>query len=108
MAFPSNIPFTNTSSLSFAPIEVFNEQTKIAFGFLLETTRETNREQISLGQCQKMIRLLMELLPQRGVSEKDAKRKSWTRTNSDLVNRVFYRKPDKTHQQQKVLAEPEI
>ena len=25
-----------------------------------------------------------------------------------LVNRALYRKPDKTHQQQKVLAEPEI
>ena len=50
----------------------------------------------------------MELFPQRGVSEKDAKRRSWTRTNFDLVNCVLYRKPDKTHQQRKVLAESEI
>ena len=50
----------------------------------------------------------MELLPQQSVSEKNAKRRSWTCANSDLVNRVLYRKPDETHQQQKVLAEPEI
>ena len=55
-----------------------------------------------------MIGWLIEPLPQRGVSEKEAKRRSWTRIDSDLVNRVLYQKPDKTHQQRKVLAEPEI
>ena len=50
----------------------------------------------------------MELLPQRGVSEKDAQRRSWTWTNFDLVNRVLYRKSDKTHQQRKIVAELDI
>ncbi len=57
---------------------------------MLETTRKTSREQISWGQRQQMIGWLMELLPQRGVSEKDAKHRSWTRTNFDLVSRVLY------------------
>lgn len=55
-----------------------------------------------------MIGWLTELLPQQGFSEKDAKRRSWIRTNFDLAVRVLYQKPDKTHQQRKVLAEPEI
>ena len=75
---------------------------------MLENTRETSRERVTLGRRQQMIGWLAELLPQRGGSEKDAKRRSWTRTNFDLVIRVLYRKPDKTHQQRKVLAEPEI
>ena len=62
MALPSNIPVTNPPSLSVAPIEVFNEQAKIPFGLMLETTYETSREQISLGQRQQMIGWLMELL----------------------------------------------
>ncbi len=61
MALLSNIPVTNSPSLSIAPIEVFNEQAKIAFGLMLETTYETSREQISLGQRQQMIGWLMEL-----------------------------------------------
>ena len=108
MALPSNIPVTNLPSLSFASIEAFNEQGKIAFGLTLETNRETSQERISLGQRQQMIGWLIELLPQRGVSEKNAKRRSWTRTNFDLVNHVLYQKPDKTHQQRKVLEEPDI
>ena len=66
---------------------------------MLENTRKTGRERISLGQYQQMIGWLTELFPQQGVSEKDAKHRSWTRTNFDLVNCVLYRKPDKTHQQ---------
>ncbi len=108
MALLSNMPVINFPSLSFAPIESFNEQAKIAFGLMLETICETSREPISLGQRQQMIGWLMELLPQRGVSEKYAKRRLCTQTHFDLVNRVFYRKLDKTHQQRKVFAEPEI
>ena len=44
MELSSNIPVTNPPSLSFVPIETFNEQVKIAFGLMLETTRKTNRE----------------------------------------------------------------
>ena len=108
MALLSNILVTNLFSLSFVPIGAFNEKPKIAFGLMLETTCETSRERISLGQLPQMIGWLMEPLPQRGVSKKDAKRKSWTQTNLDLFNRVLYRKPGKTHQQRKVFAEPEI
>ncbi len=108
MALPSNISVTNLPSLSLAPIEAFKKQVKIAFGLMLETSCETSRERISLRKLQQMIGWLMELLPQRGVSEKDAKRKSWTRTNFDLVNRVLYQKLDKTHQKQKVFAALEI
>ena len=61
---------------------------------MLESTCETSRERITLGQRQQMIGWLTELLPQQGVSEKDAKRRSWTRTNFDLVIRVLYRKPE--------------
>ncbi len=76
MTLLSNISVTHPLSLSFAPIEAFNEQVKIAFSLMLETTCETSRERIYLGQCQQMIEWLMKLLPPRGVSEKDTKRKS--------------------------------
>ena len=108
MALLSNIPVTNLLSLSFASIEAFNEQAKIAFGLMLETTHKTSRNQISLGQRQQMIGWFMELLLQQGVSEKNVKRRSLTRTNFDLVNCLLYWKPDKTHQQQKVLVESKI
>ncbi len=62
MALLSNIPVTNPPSLSFTLIEEFNEQAKITFDLLLETTRETSQEQLFLGQCQQMIEWLMELL----------------------------------------------
>ena len=108
MTLLSNIPVTHPLSLFFAPIEAFNKQVKFGFGLILETTCETSRERIYLGQRQQMIEWLMKLLPPRGVSEKDTKRKSWTWTDFDLVNRMFYRKLDKTHQQRKVFTEPEI
>ncbi len=95
MALLSNIPVTNLLSLSFVPIEAFNEQAEIVFGLMLETKRETSRERIFLRQRQQIIGWLMELLPQRGVSEKTPKRRLWTWTNFDLVNRVLYRKSAK-------------
>lgn len=99
MAPPSNIAVRNPPSSSLAPTAAFNEQAKIAFGLMLENTQETSRERISFGKRQQMIGWLTELLPQRGISEKVVKRRSWTRTNFDLVNYMLYRKPDRTHQQ---------
>ena len=95
MALLSNIPVTNLLSLSFVPIEAFNGQAEIVFGLMLETNRETSRKRISLRQRQQIIGWLMELLPQRGVSEKNPKCRSWTWTHFDLVNRMLYRKPSK-------------
>ena len=55
MTPPFNIPVRNPPSSSLAPIKAFNEQAKIAFGLMLENTRETSRERISFGQRQHII-----------------------------------------------------
>ena len=52
MALLSNIPVANSPSLSFVSIKALNEQAKIAFDLMLETTCETSREQISLRKRQ--------------------------------------------------------
>lgn len=98
-------------SSSLTPvIEPFNQEARIAFGMMLEAHRETSRERGSIIGYQQMINWLSEEISSRGgLTEKEAKRRSWTWTNFIVRNRKLYRLADRTHLElREVILEPRI
>ncbi len=55
-----------------------------------------------------MIDWVTKTVQQRGLVEKDTKRRSWTKSHFFYQNRKLWRNPDKTHEAREVLAKPEI
>ncbi len=96
------------SSSSDLVVQPFNLETRLAFGLMLEGSRNSSRESVSLAERQQMIDWVTERVQQRGLVEKDAKRRSWTKTHFFYQNRKLWRNPGKTHEAREVLAEPEI
>ncbi len=91
------------SSSSHLVVELFNLETRHAFGLMLEGSRNSSRKRISLAERQQMIDWVTETVQQRG-----AKRRSWTKAHFFYKNRKLWRNPDKTHEAREVIAEPEI
>ncbi len=75
---------------------------------MLEESRNSSRECVSLAKQQQMIDWIMKIVQQRGLVEKDAKRQSWTKAHFFYQNRQLWRNPDKSHEAREVLAETEI
>ena len=96
------------SSSSHLVFEPFNLETRLAFGLMLEGSRNSSRERVSLAERQQMIDWVTETVQQRGLLVKDAKRRSWTKAYFFCQNRKLWQNPDKTHEAWEVIAEPEI
>ena len=64
MAPPSDTPVVTKPSSSFPQIGSLTEQAKIAFGLMLEGTRESSREPVTLGQRRQIIEWITLVLPQ--------------------------------------------
>ncbi len=98
------------SSSSTPVIEPFNQEARIAFGMMLEAHRKTSRERASIIEYQQMVHWLSEEIPSRGgQTEKEAKRRSWTRTHFVVRNRKLYRLADRTHPElREVISELQI
>lgn len=75
---------------------------------MLEGSRNSNRERVSLAERQQMIDWITETVQQRGLVEKESRRKSWTKTHFFYQKRKLWRNPDKFQEAREVLAEPEI
>ena len=103
-------PFNHGEGLSSSDLIVqpFNFETRLAFGLMLEGSRNSSRERVSLAERQQMIDWITETVQQRGLVEKDAKRRSWTKAHFFYQNRKLWRNPDKSHEAREVLAETEI
>ena len=103
-------PFNHGEGLSSSDLIVqpFNFETRLAFGLMLEGSRNSSRERVSLAERQQMIDWITETVQQRGLVEKDAKRRSWTKAHFFYQNRKLWQNPDKSHEAREVLAETEI
>lgn len=69
----SNINNTSSSS-SVLQIIPFNNETRIAFGLMLEGSRDSSREQLSLAERQQMIDWITDTRPRRALTDREAKR----------------------------------
>lgn len=69
-------PFNDrkASSSSHLVVEPLNLETRLAFGLMLEGSRNSSRERVSLAERQQMIDWVTETVQQRGLLEKDGKR----------------------------------
>ena len=104
-------PNINNTSSSSSSIQIipFNNETRITFGLMLEGSRDSSREHLSIAERQQMIDWIIDTVPRRPLTEREAKRKSWTRSNFHYGNQKLWRNPDKNHPEpREVLAEPEI
>lgn len=106
--FPPPFNDGEGSSSSDLFVQPFNLETRLAFGLMLEGSRTSSRERVSLAERQKMIDWITETVQQRGLIEKESKRRSWTKAHFFHQNRKLWRNPDKSHEAREVLAEPEI
>lgn len=77
---PSSLPFPNinntSSSSSFSQIIPFNNETRGAFGLMLEGSRASNRERLSIAERQQILDWISETRPRKTLTDKEAKRKS--------------------------------
>ena len=105
-AAPASVP--SQSKSHFPPIETFNSDAKTQFGLMLEATKTSSRERITITERQQMIDWLLETVPSRGLGDKEAKRRSWTKQHFFLRDNILWRKSNEFHDERKVLAEPEL
>ncbi len=89
-------------------VQLFNFKTRLAFGLMLEGSRNSSRERVSLAERQQMIEWITETVQQKGLVEKDAKQRSWTKAHFFYQNRKLWRNPDKSHEAREVLTETKI
>ena len=73
---PHPFNYGEGSSSSDLVVQPFNLETRLAFGLMLEGSRNSSREHVSLAERQQMIDWVTETVQQRGLVEKDAKRRS--------------------------------
>ena len=77
---PASLPFpniNNTSSSSSVPqILPFNHGTQVAFGLMLERSRVSSWKRFLLAERQQMLDWITETGPQKGLTDKKAKRRS--------------------------------
>lgn len=107
------LPFPNinntSSSSSVLQIIPFNNETQVAFGLMLEVSRNFSREHLSLSECQQMIDWITDTGVQKSLIDREAKRKSWTKTNFHYQDWKLWQNSDKHHSKSwEVLMEPKI
>ena len=107
---PISPNINNTSSFSSSSqIIPFSNETQIAFGLMLEGSRDSSRDRLSFAEHQQMIDWIIDAVPRKALTERKAKRNSWTRSNFHYRNRKLWRNPNKNHlEPREVLEEPEI
>lgn len=72
---PTSLPFPNTDNASSSSVPLilpFNNETRVAFGLMLEGSITSSRERLSLAERQQMIDWITETGQQRGLTEKEA------------------------------------
>lgn len=110
---PTFLPFpdiNNTFSSSSIPqITSFNNETWVAFSLMLDRSRASSQEGLSLVEYQQMLDWITDAGPQKVLTDKEAKRKSWTKVNFHYQDRKLWQNPHKHHSEaRQVLAKPEI
>lgn len=91
---PASSPFpeiNNTSSSSSVPqIVPFNNETRVAFGLMLEGSRATSQERLSLAERKQMLDWITDAGPRKALTDKEAKWKSWTKVNFHYRNQKLW------------------
>ncbi len=69
-------PFNHREGLSSSDliVQLFNFETRLAFGLMLEGGRNSSRKRVSFAERQQIIDWIIETVQQRGLVDKDAKR----------------------------------
>ncbi len=111
------VHLVNSVGLSFSStfdstpiIELFFQDKRMAFGIMIEARWQTSKEQISVLDHEKMTNWFRKkVLSQAVLTEKDAKRCSWTGAYFVVRDCKKYRNADRTYPEVRdVLLEPQI
>ena len=93
-------PFNHGEGLSFSDLVVqpFNLETRLAFGLMFEGSRNSGCKRVSVAERQQMINWVTETVQQKGLVEKDAKRRSWTKAHFFYQNRKLLSGTEREHE----------